>query len=314
MIFSLTNRIASLTLAIALPSFAAAEATVHEVGGTTVELLLQSQFVEDTGAANRIEAGDILRTVSQEIPSAVCHLHNGVSTDTSIALLNEGVAKFDLMMDALMNGNSALGIIGGEERRKTRVLMEEIQTIWEPFRASAISVRENPADNQSLGVIYDHATKLLELTSLLLSELEGEYANPVELLQSDVMLLEVAGRQSMMTQRMSYLACRVWSGSADDAYIADLGTTAQQFNFAMTAMRNGMPEVGINPPPTEEIASLLEVAASDWDVVTGHLDAISATGNPGEAVTSELYEMLADKMHKMEEIAHLYAEFSKRVY
>ncbi len=303
-----------VALAIATPVLGHAEAAILEVYGQQVELLLPTQFVEDTGAANRIEAGDVLRTVSQEVPSAVCHLHNGVASETSTKLMTQGIAKFDLVLDALMNGNEAIGIVGAEERRKTIVLLEDMQMAWAPVRAASLAVRENPADTAALAVVYDNASILLEKTSYLLSEIEGQYANPVELMQSDVMLLEVAGRQAMMSQRISYLGCRLWSGTADADYVGALNTAVQQFSFAMNAMRNGMPEVGISPPPTEEIAALLDAAASDWDVITGHINTISTSGNPDLAVTAELYELLADKMYKMEEVSHLYGEFSKRVY
>lgn len=301
-------------LAVTTPASTHAELTVVEVNGQQIELLLPTQFVTDTGASNRIEAGDVLRTVSQEIPSAVCHLHNGVAPETSVKLMNQGIAKFDLMLDALINGNEAIGIVGGEERRKTMVLLEELETLWQPVRAASLAVQNDPTDVAALNVVYDNASLMLDKTYYLLSELEGQYANPVELMQSDVMLLEVSGRQAMMSQRISYLACRKWSGAVDADYVEALKTSMQQFGFGMNALRNGMPEVGINPPPTEAISLLLDQAAADWDVVSRHVETISQTGAIDDAGATELYELLADKMYKMEEVAHLYAEYAKRIY
>ncbi|MEJ6403235.1 type IV pili methyl-accepting chemotaxis transducer N-terminal domain-containing protein [Yoonia sp. 2307UL14-13] len=295
---------------VLFPSLSTADATRDR----DVVALLPAQFVEDTGAANRIEAGDILRTVSQEVAAAVCHFHNGVAPDLSEKLLNEGIGKFDVMLDALLNGNENLGIVGGEERRKTIALLEQVGASWQPTRDAALGVIAEPTDTSAVNVVYGSATTLLDQTYLLLSELEGEYANPVELLQADVMLLEVSGRQSMLTQRLSYLACRAWSGTADANYKETLATTLSQFDFAMGALRNGMPEMGIMPPPTDEIADLLERAAADWTVIEGHIATMNDADIADTETADALYRMLADKMYTMEEVAHQYALYSKRVY
>lgn len=271
-------------------------------------------FVDDTGAAIRIEAGDALRTISQEVPAAVCHLHNGVASELSAKLLREGLDKFDLMADALLNGDSNFGIIGGEERVKTRRMIEEVQASWAPLREAGEGVLADPSNESAVKVFYANASDMLDKTYRLLSEMEGQYANPVELLYSDAMLLEVAGRQSMLSQRLSYLSCLVWSGAADETYSELLNTAAGQFKFAMRAMQSGAPDLGIQPPPTEEIAAKLGEMAADFDVISGHLVTVIETGALDAEAAASLYAILADKMYKMDEIAHLYAVYSKRVY
>lgn len=304
-----TLRAVAATAFLTVPGVATAE------GATT--LLAQFQqigFVDDTGAAIRIEAGDALRTISQEVPAAACHLHNGVATELSAKLLLEGVQNFDVMADALLHGNAQYGIVGGEERAKTIRLIEEIQVAWAPLKAASEQILADPSDESALEVLYANASDMLDQTYYLLSELEGQYANPVELLYSDALLLEVAGRQSMLSQRLSFLGCLVWSGAADETYIDLLNTAAGQFKFGMAAMQNGAPELGIQPPPTPEIAAKLEYMSSDFDVIAGHLVTIMETGNLAADNADELYAILAEKMYTMNDVAHLYALHSKRVY
>ncbi|MEL6838641.1 MAG: hypothetical protein AAFP85_05075 [Pseudomonadota bacterium] len=271
-------------------------------------------FVEDTGAALRIEAGDELRVVSQEVPSAVCHLHNGVAPELAADLLIEGVEKFDRLLSALMVGDADFGIIGGEEKPRTIRLLDDLQVDWKTMRAAALSVHDNPNDETSVSLVYGMASDMLEKTYVVLSELEAEYSNPVELLYSDAMLLEVSGRQAMLTQRISYLACRKWSSSADNEYIDLLRTATEQYRFAMQAMQNGAPELGVNPPPTPEIDAALHAVGDDTELVLGKIDTLFETGALSAERAADLYAIMADKMHKMEKIAHLYAEYSKRVY
>lgn len=274
----------------------------------------QLQFVEDTGAANRIIAGDLLRTLSQEIPAAVCHLHNNVDVAEATELLTKSVTSFDTVTLALLNGDEAMGIVGGETRRKTIVELEALIATWEPKRDAALAVLADPTNAAAAEVVYASADEMLDKTYHLLSELEGEYANPVELLQSDMMLLEVSGRMAAMTQRMAYEACRVWSGDGSADVQAKLDESVSIFEASMGALSNGMPSLGIAAPPTPEIASILEDVSEDWGILSGYLDQVRSDTDVSLEVREDLYHRLAVKLHKVEELEELYQNYSKRVY
>lgn len=274
----------------------------------------QLQFVDDTGAANRIVAGDILRTLSQEIPAAVCHLHNAVGVNEATEMLSISVAKFDAITQALLNGDEAMGIIGGETRRKTIFELEALIATWEPKREAAMAILADPTNVEAAQIIYDSADPMLDKTYHLLSELEGEYANPVELLHSDMMLLEVSGRMAAMTQRMAYEACRVWSGDDSAEVVAKLDESVSIFEASMDALSNGMPSLGVAAPPTSEIAANLEAVAADWDVLRDYLSAVRSGSEVSPQVREDLYHRLALKLYKVEELEELYQDYSKRVY
>lgn len=280
------------------------------------ELVLTKKlvFIEDTGAANRIVAGDLLRVLSQEIPSAACHLHNEVSTEEATQLLSLSVAKFSAVAEALLNGNEQMGILGAEERLKTRLKIESIMADWHPVEEAARKVLADPSDDEAVQIIYDSTDDMMEKTYILLSELEGQYSNPVELLQSDVLLLEVSGRMAAMTQRIAYEACRVWSGDADEEYTAALLEAKGIFDASLTALTHGMPELGIKPAPNDDIATALNAIAQDWDVVSSHLRAVLSDTSTADSLHADLYQRLADKLFKAEELIELYQAYSKRVY
>lgn len=310
---------AAIALAASLPSIAMADFSGLATASTMMKdgrlvLVQEFGFVEDTGAANRIVAGDILRTLSQEIPAAVCHLHNNVDVAEARELLGTSIAKFDAVAFALLDGNESMGIIGGETRRKTVVELEALIATWEPKRIAAMAVLENPSDAAAAEIVYASADEMLEKTYHLLSELEGEYANPVELLASDMMLLEVSGRMAAMTQRMAYEACRVWSGDGDAHVLAELDKSISIFEASMDALSNGMPALGVAAPPTEEIKANLQDVAADWEILSGYLSEVRSGADVSLAVREDLYHRLALKLYKVEELEELYQDYSKRVY
>ena len=279
-----------------------------------LEKLELAGFVKDAGAANRIVGGDILRALSQEIPAAVCHLHNNVDVEEAAELLEHSIVLFDTVADALLHGNVELGIIGPEERRKTVVELEQLIADWEPVHDAALAVLENPSDAENAAIVYDASEGMYDKTYHLLANLEGEYSNPSEILATDVMLLEVVGRMAAMNQRLAFDACMVWSHAGDGHHNEDLMQTMSIYENSLTALTVGMPALGIAPPPTEEIANKLAHIGDHWSDVHNLLVRIAE----GEDVTTEergyLYHELAVKLHSVEELELLYQNYAKRIY
>jgi hypothetical protein len=272
-----------------------------------------ASFVEDTGSAERIESGDTLRIYSQQVAAAACFFYNGVDPELSIALLQEARSGFDVHMAALRDGDADLGIIGGEERRKTLVKMDEVQYIWSDMAQAVDALLADSDDTDAVSVIKDQNMALLEKTDILLTQLEGQYANPVEIVQADVLTLEIVGRQAMMTQKIAKNVCKVWSGRDTPEIREQLTSAIGIYEIALNALINGMPEVGLRPAPTEEIADDLSGILADWKDVRPIVEAILA-GDTNEDELVYLFHHMADEMHKLEDVTHKYVVESKHDY
>lgn len=274
--------------------------------------VLDASFTEDLGAADRIRAADRLRTLSQEISAATCFLHNDVESDLNHELLADSISEFDLLLDALANGNTDLHIIGAETNRKTLAEIAEIKAEWQPLRDAAQTVVDNHTHTAAMEVIYGQSEHLLETTSHLLSELEGEYSHPSQVLLTDVLLIEFAGRQAMLTQKIAFDACLVWSGYGGEAQKEELNTITERFDLIANALYSGMPAAGISAAPTEEIREALEEVSGDWDKVVVHLEHIADDGDVDVHEVEWISQTLTSKMKKMEAIVDLYTDYSRR--
>jgi hypothetical protein len=274
----------------------------------------QSAIVYDHGAANRVVAADLLRTLSQEIPAAVCYIAHDVDVEEASELLRTSVEHFDLAIRALRDGNDALGILDAERLPRVVREIDELIHVWAPLHDAALAVLADHHDYDAAELIYASADPMLEATYHLLVEVEAEYSNPVELLQSDVLNLEVSGRMAMFTQRLAYESCRTWAGESDEEMVADLRKTISHFEASMDGLANGLPALGLQPAPTPEIATSLDEIAQDWSEIRGILDAVSAHAPTSMDDRTDLYHLLAVKLHKIEELEVLYQDYSKRVY
>lgn len=297
-------------LTIAITIAAPVTAKTAEEDAARYELV-QAQLVEDIGAAERVEAADILRTMTQEVAAAACFLYTGIDTAESQRLMIEGRDKFNKNLDALLYGNTELNIIGGETRRKTIVFLEEIRDYWAPMSGAATALAADPDDSAAVGIIKANNVPLHDLTETLVSDIAGQYSNPAELLQADALLLDIVGRQGMLTQKISKNACKVWNGEELARSTSELTGAMQMFETSLGALLHGMPDVGVKAAPTPEIASALEGVLTDWSTTRPVIDTLLSAGaiDPDDKVV--LFRAMNDKMYRLEKLAHKYALYSK---
>ncbi len=287
-----------------------AAAEIDKAALTNVKPVI-STLAGDTGSAERIESAEYLRVYSQEVAAAACYLYNDIEAELSVEMLEETITGFDLHIDALLHGNEELGIIGGEPRRKTIIKMEEVKSAWMPISLAAKALAENPRDTDAVQVIKAENMALFELTHVLVSDLEGEYSNPAELMQSDVLTLEIVGRQAMMSQKIAKFACQMFTGDTSEQVKAGLKEAIRLYEVSLNALINGMPEVGIQPAPTEEIKTALTHVLEDWHEMRPELEGLLNGEEMSRDRQIELYRHMIDEMHELEEVAHAYVVFSK---
>ncbi|MEO9517671.1 MAG: type IV pili methyl-accepting chemotaxis transducer N-terminal domain-containing protein [Paracoccaceae bacterium] len=275
--------------------------------------LLPVNFIKDTGSVERIESGEHLRIYSQQVAAAACFYYNGIEVEHSAKIMNEARTGFDMHLAALTHGDETLGIVGGEERRKTIVQLEEINALWSEMAHSVDALMTSSDNSAAVNVIKDQNMPLFELTNILVSDLEGQYANPVELTQADVLTIEIVGRQAALTQVIAKNVCKIWSGRNSAEILQDLDSAISVYETSLNALLNGMPEVGLAPAPTDEIAAGLTQVLSDWSEIRPIVDAIKG-GSISEDELTYLFRHMADEMHTFEDVTHQYVLLSKKQY
>jgi len=269
------------------------------------------EIIQEIGAAERVAAAARLQVLSQEAASAACHMAHDINPDMSRELLVEAKTEFNQLLDALQLGSPDLGIIGEERRRKTISKIEMLRSDWAPIFEASASLLENPANTDALLLIKTANEAILENASLLTSDIEGTYANPVELTQADTMLIEFSARQVVLTQKLAKLACEVWVGNRSEDRLAELGKSIQNFDATLMAMLNGLPALGIHAAPTPEIEQALLQANSSWASTKTDLETVLSGETVTQSLKENLFHNLNLAMSEMTHIEHLYVEFSK---
>jgi len=269
------------------------------------------QFLEEIGGAERINYAGKLRMLSQRIAAAACIVHADINPGESEALLHGSIEEFDKILAALEFGDEGLGIIGVEERRKTLAAIHALKERWSAVEEIVREVENHSATEAHVQFIADENMAVLGDAKLLVSEVSGQYADPTALLQSDALRIDIAGRQRMLTQKISKEVCFIGSDINAAASMEVLGGTINMFEVSLNALQHGMPEAGIGPAPNDEIAAQLTQVSADWSAIKPHLDMVMAGGVLDDATRVEVFKGLNKTMGNMNVAVGMFAESSK---
>ncbi|MEM9843410.1 MAG: type IV pili methyl-accepting chemotaxis transducer N-terminal domain-containing protein, partial [Pseudomonadota bacterium] len=145
----------------------------------------------------------------------------------------------------------------------------------------------------------------------LSADISGQYANPFEITQANAMLINLAGRQRMLTQKMAKDACEIWTGYHAEQGLADLEETMIIYESSLSALLNGLPEMGIQKAPNEKIREDLVQILDRWYIIKGNLKKLLV----GEELNmDQKYEIIHDFNLELDDLDHLihdYKEYSE---
>ncbi|MEO0917783.1 MAG: type IV pili methyl-accepting chemotaxis transducer N-terminal domain-containing protein [Pseudomonadota bacterium] len=271
----------------------------------------KAEHAKRIGASERVNYSGKLRMLSQRVVATSCNYAAGIDPEKSGPAMHAAMAEFELIVDALEFGNADLGINGEEKRKKTVRRIGMLRDEWSPMASSLVAVEQGDTSIAQITQIAEVSAPLLDMAKLLVSDLSAQYSDPNAMLQSFAMLVDISGRQRMLTQRMSKNICLVASGVNVDTAKAELAATANLFETSLYALSRGMTEAGIAPPPNADIADGLEVVIDDWEQLKPFVTAIlnGADLNAGEraAVFNGMNHMTGD----MNKVVGKYSEASK---
>lgn len=273
--------------------------------------IIKAAIVDDVGASERINLSGKLRMLSQRIPSAACHLAAGVEKDGALKLLAGATSEFEKIINGLEFGDGDLGIKGEEKRRKTLAKIQDLRTEWAPMKVAADAMVDGSTSDEHLNIVLQQNMKVLGAAKLLVSELVGQYSDPSAMIQADSMLIDISGRQRMLTQKMSKESCMIWSGHGSAETAEALTGTMQMFEVSLMALRNGMTEAGINPPPNDEIGDGLDVVINHWNHVKPELQMVLDAAMDDPNLEADMFSTLNETMADMNKVVGMYTEAAK---
>ncbi|WP_162197173.1 type IV pili methyl-accepting chemotaxis transducer N-terminal domain-containing protein [Loktanella sp. S4079] len=287
-------------------------ATAEDI--TTDAELIQVQYDVESDGAERIRIAGQLRTLTQQVAAASCALSSGIATDEAHEVLAKATAEFDRYIAALRDGDPELNILHPETRRLTLVDIEHVDTEWSSIHGAIDAILADSTDVESAHIIDDHNLKLLELTTILAADISGQYAHPFEISAADAMMIEIAGRQRMLTQKMAKDACEIWADYHAEEARADLIETVTIFETSLKALRFGMPEAGLQEAPTDKIREDLDQLLARWETIKANEQILIDGGELSLDQKTEIFHDLEVELAELDHLLDEYKEYAERTH
>jgi hypothetical protein len=284
-------------------------AKVDKIPKTEATVVQVQVRIKESGP-ERIDQAGKLKMLTQRIPASACNAAAGIGGQVAKGFLAASIGEFDRIVSALEHGDVYISIRTAEEDRGVLRRIDEMNRLWEPVREEVLPIADLSSGTttiEDVATSAQSAPELLNITEALIGDLIGEYADPSRLLATDAVGLDIVGRQRMMPQVISKTACMIAEGLNTETARQELDASVDLFELSLNALVNGMPEVGVRPPPTPEIKESLTEVIDRWQEVRPTVDALLAAGTLPVQEREFIYGQMNDLTAMMNEVARKYA-------
>ena len=275
------------------------------------EATSEGNYIPDDGGTARINQAGKLRLLSQHIPAMACVMLYSNDVENMTPMLTASINQYEAILNALRDGDPEMGIFGAETKPRILKYHNDLAAFWGPFRAASENIAAGKQVEESLIFISKENMALLELAKALVGEIRTKYSNPTEITESEALLIDLAGRQRMLTQKIAKESCGIETGNDALGSLEDLKKTSALFETTLQALANGMPMAGLAPPPTEQIRNSLQDALGGWQDTKAVLSGMTGKGSADGGSIKLLFDLLAAERGKMNTVTDLYSEYAR---
>ena len=244
------------------------------------------------------------RMLTQKMSKEALLVAKGIDADANKANLKGTVALFDKTLKGLMDGDADLGLPETKDPA-IRAQLGKVQQLWnglKPAMESAI------AGDTGASVLNTIAAKNLPLLKEMNKAVKMyEKAAGSTLAPEMAKTINLAGKQRMLTQKMTKELLLIANGIDADANKANLKGTVALFDKTLKGLVNGDADLGL--PKTEDKAILAQLGKVQklWDAYKP----IVASADTSDAALKKAAELNLPLLKEMNKAVGMYAAAAK---
>ncbi|MEM7671695.1 MAG: type IV pili methyl-accepting chemotaxis transducer N-terminal domain-containing protein, partial [Pseudomonadota bacterium] len=237
--------------------------------------------VNSETVSHRINLAGRQRMLLERMAKMFCYARSGVDVAANASHLAKAQAMFSATHAAFSKGNVEMNVFA-ETVDSVRDSWIKVNNHW-----AALDDTYNRAlagefvSEEDFAASNDLTLSARKEANDMVAQLRAAYAPQLGAAGfGSAILIDLYGRQRMLSQKLSKEVCLVARGHQLDKTKPELSATLELFETSLNAFINGMPIAGVPVPPSEAIAQQLALAQAEWAAVADIAHAIAK----GEAV------------------------------
>lgn len=253
--------------------------------------------------ANILNQSGKQRMLTQKMSKEMLFIAKGINITQNQTALAQTVALFDKTLNGLANGDASLKLPAADSKTIIKVLGRVTQ-LWSEFKPLTIAAAAGEVD------IAEVATLNLPLlknsnTVVRLYEKEARTATG----KVSGIVINLAGKQRMLTQKMSKESILIALGHESSENQAKLRSTISLFDRTLKGLKSGNADLELPTNSQPQILAQLAVVEQLWVKLKPTLEAIS-TGMVTDSDLHVLYKANLPLLKEMNKAVSLFEKTS----
>ena len=223
--------------------------------------LLSGFIKKDNNNKKRINLSGKQRMLTQKMSKLAVMLSLNLKIKDSSAKILEAAKLYDKTLGGFKHGDADLGCTPIKDKAVVTQLLV-VDTLWKKFYSNVKLVAKGDK-GEALAFIIDNNEKLLLESNKLVSIFEKLNKNVNYLEKSMLQLINIAGRQRMLTQKMTKEKLLLVKLPQKE-YKQKLQETVQLFDTSLSLLMNGDTDQNITKPTSKAIKGQLQKVSDIW--------------------------------------------------
>ncbi len=203
------------------------------------------------------------RMLTQNMAKLALQSSLNIQGEKSRKELKKVADLYDKTLNGFKNGDKDLGLEPATDK-KVKEQIAIVEKAWKPFYEAVNKIVEGKdKDGKALKYIVENNEKLLKLSNDLVEAYEASNTSVNYLEKARLHTVNVAGRQRMLTQKMTKEKLLILKGQNE--YLPKLSKTVELFDTSLTALIKGDKSQKITKPTNKKIVNQLKVVSKLWE-------------------------------------------------
>jgi len=223
---------------------------------------LVNDFMEEGNALKKtINLSGKQRMLTQRMSKLALQISLNVQKSASTKKLEKFSALYAKTLAGFKNGDDDLGI-NKATNAKVIEQISVVEKVWKPFEENIQKIIDGKDDGKSLSYVIANNEKVLAQSNELVQRYEASNTSSNYLEKARLRVVNVAGRQRMLTQKMTKEKLLLLKGKKE--YSKKLDSTIKLFDTSLIALIMGDKTQNISKPTNEKIINQLKVVSKMW--------------------------------------------------